>query len=94
MRFSKRTVRAAIVTTLVVGLVVTVCVGVGVAKLWPVARTWAQKAIGAGDIGGSALAPRESVRGVLWRAQRHGDPCGAPAPDSGHHFRVGTAGRA
>ena len=50
MRFSKRTVWAAVVTTIVVGLVVTVGVGVGIVKLWPVARTWAQNVIGAGDI--------------------------------------------
>lgn len=50
MRFSKRTVRTAVVTSVVVGLAVTVGVGVGIVKLWPVARTWAQKVIGAGDI--------------------------------------------
>jgi hypothetical protein len=37
MRFTKRTVLTANATTPVVGLVITVCLGVGIVKLWPVA---------------------------------------------------------
>jgi hypothetical protein len=50
MRFSRRTVWTAVLTTIVVGLVVAVGVGVGIVRRWPVARTWAQGLIGAGDI--------------------------------------------
>jgi hypothetical protein len=63
MRFSKRTVWAAIVTTIVVGLVVTVGLGIGIVKLWPVARIWAQNVIGAGDIDAARrLAAQVDVR--------------------------------
>jgi hypothetical protein len=47
MGFSKRTVLAAVVTTIAVILVVTVGVGIGIVKLWPVARTWIQSGLGA-----------------------------------------------
>ena len=50
MRFTKKAVWVAIVTTLVVGLIVTVGVAVGIVKIWPVARTWAQNALGASEI--------------------------------------------
>ena len=50
MRFTKKAVWVAIVTTLVVGLVVTVGVAVGIVKIWPVARTWAQNALGASNV--------------------------------------------
>jgi hypothetical protein len=50
MRLTKKIVWAAIVTTIVVGLVVAVGVGVGIVKLWPVARTWTQNALGASSI--------------------------------------------
>jgi hypothetical protein len=50
MHFTRKAVWVAIVTTLVVGLVVTVGVAVGIVKIWPVARTWAQNALGAGNV--------------------------------------------
>jgi hypothetical protein len=50
MRVTKKAVRVAVVATLVVGLVVTVGVVVGIVKLWPVARTWAQNGLGAGNV--------------------------------------------
>jgi hypothetical protein len=50
MRFTKRIVLTAIVTTLAVGLAVIVGVGVGIVKLWPVARTWTQNALGGGGV--------------------------------------------
>jgi hypothetical protein len=50
MRFTKRKALAAIVATLVVSLVVVVGVGFGIVRLWPVARTWAQNALGGSGI--------------------------------------------
>jgi hypothetical protein len=50
MRLTKKAVRAAVVATLAVGLVVAVGVAVGIVKLWPVARTWAQKGLGSGNV--------------------------------------------
>ncbi len=50
MHFTKKAVWVAIVTTLVVGLVVTVGVAVGIVKFWPVARAWAQNALGASNV--------------------------------------------
>jgi hypothetical protein len=50
MRFTKKAVRVAIVTTIAAGLVVTVGIGVGIVTLWPVARAWARDALGAGNI--------------------------------------------
>jgi hypothetical protein len=46
MHFTKKAVWVAIVAT----LVFTVGVAVGIAKFWPVARTWAQNALGASEI--------------------------------------------
>ena len=50
MRFSKRTVWAAIAIASVVGLLVIVGVGVGIVKLWPVAMVWAQNVVGGSDL--------------------------------------------
>ena len=50
MRFSKRTVWAAIAIASVVGLIVIVGVGVGIVKLWPVAMVWARSAVGSSDL--------------------------------------------
>ena len=50
MRISKRAVFAVIASIIAVGIIVTVGVGVGIVKLWPVARGWAQTALGVSDI--------------------------------------------
>jgi hypothetical protein len=50
MRLTRKKVLAVIVTALVVGLIAIVGVGVGIVKFWPVARTWTQNALGAGNI--------------------------------------------
>ena len=65
MRFAKKAVLAAIVTTLVLGLVVIVGVGVGIVKLWPVARTWTQNALGASDIGAAGRAVAQAGDRIL-----------------------------
>jgi hypothetical protein len=63
MRFTKKAVWVAIVTTLVVGLVVTVGVAVGIVKIWPVARTWAQNALGASNVDAARrVVPQVGVR--------------------------------
>jgi hypothetical protein len=49
MRFSRRTVWAAVVITLVLGLVVALGVAVGMVKLWPVARILTQHVLKASD---------------------------------------------
>jgi hypothetical protein len=65
MRFAKKVVLAAIVTTLVVGLVVCVGVGVAIVKLWPVARTWTRNALGASDIGAAQRAVAQAGDRIL-----------------------------
>ncbi len=50
MRFTKKTVWTAIATSLVLGLVVVLGVGVGIVKFWPAARTWTQNALGSNDL--------------------------------------------
>ena len=50
MRFSRKTVWAAIAIASVVGLVVIAGVSVGIVKRWPVAMVWTQKAIGSSDL--------------------------------------------
>jgi hypothetical protein len=65
MRFAKKAVLAAIAITLVVGLVVCVGVGIAVVKLWPVARTWTQNALGASDIGAAQRAVAQAGDRIL-----------------------------
>ncbi len=50
MRFSRRTVWAAMATVMAVGLVVIVGVGVGIVKLWPVAAVWTQNVVKGSDL--------------------------------------------
>lgn len=50
MNLSRKAILAVIATTFVVGLVVIVGAGIGIVKLWPVAWTWTQSALGGGDL--------------------------------------------
>jgi hypothetical protein len=46
MQFTKRTIKAAIVATLGIGVVLTLGVAIGMVKLWPLARTSIENAVG------------------------------------------------
>jgi len=50
MRFSKRAVRTAIMTTIVLALFLAVGAGVGIVKLFPAAWTWVQNVLGGANI--------------------------------------------
>jgi hypothetical protein len=65
MRFKKKAVLAVMATSLVVGLVVIVGIGVGIVKLWPVARTWTRNALGASDIGAAQRAVAQAGDRIL-----------------------------
>lgn len=60
MRLTRETVKVAMAAALVVSLVFVVVIGIGLIKLWPVARTWTQSVLGGSNI--------ESARKVLGQA--------------------------
>ena len=60
MRFTKKTLWVAATATLVVGLVVVTAIGIGIVKLWPVARLWTENALGSQRRGIGATGSRSS----------------------------------